>query len=164
MRAQLSPTASFYATRRPTRAARWSFRSKSPMSTRACPVPGGFYGLSYTMYRVSGGNLAKFHLEALDRVRERALGLLGAWPPGRCRCARNQKSDTQTTTLRDARVPVLRFPTWRSGLVLSQYDSSMHWHVPARDHLSIAPFNLRRPPGGCKQSVQTAAWYGCRRL
>ena len=32
------------------------------------------YGLSQR-YRISGGNLAKFHSGALDRVRERALKL-----------------------------------------------------------------------------------------
>ena len=36
---------------------------------------------------MSGGNLAKFHLGALDRVRERARGLLGSWVlSGRATC------------------------------------------------------------------------------
>ena len=30
---------------------------------------------------MSGGNLAKFHLGALDRVRDRALGMLGSGSP-----------------------------------------------------------------------------------
>ena len=42
---------------------------------------------------MSGGNLVKFHLGALDRVRDRALGVLGSG-------TRNFKTDDNTQCLR----------------------------------------------------------------